>query len=117
MSNGNVVELIIKKQAQARIDDDDYTMLQNGAELLEYVYPLINASAKNQAIYRQTESRLQDEWVDGKQRSAAYAEAHAKATKEFIEYERTEDLIEWIYHMANMTKRMSGDVNNRMKAQ
>ena len=117
MSTGNVVELIIQKQAQARKNDDEYTMLQNGAELLEYVYPLINLSAKNQSVYRKVEADLQDEWVDGKQRSAAYAEAHAKATKEFIEYERIEDLIEWIYQMSNMSKRMAGDVNNRMKAQ
>lgn len=113
-----IIQTIISAQKKARASNDYLGIIMNSEALLEYLPELINHSVDMEALYREFEAKLADELDEqGKRRSGAYCETKAKATEHYREWQRSKQMIELVYELVQMGKKIASSVDKEFNAQ
>ena len=112
----DLINSIIKEQKTARENNDYLTLMVNAERLLEGIPYIIKYSVEQESEYRKYEAKLANEIVDNKLRSSAYCETQAKATDFYREWQRSKLVMELIYEMVNLSKRLAQSVNNEFNS-
>lgn len=108
----NTIDAIIKANKKARKDNDYMTLMMNGEALLEYIPELIAYNVDEEHEYRKFEARLLDEKIEGKKpNTSSYCEAQAKATESYKNWQRSKQIIELMYEMVQMAKKLATGVD------
>lgn len=111
------LDLIIKSFKKARNDNDFITLVKNGLALLEYLPSLINYSVEQEADYRKYEALLSNAEFNGKRiNSSAYCETQAKATDFYKNWQKSKQMIELIYELVNMAKKLANNIDKEFNA-
>lgn len=112
------INTIIEYQKKARKQNDYLGIILNSEALLEYLPKLIEHSVDCEKRYRQYEAQLL-ETIDsaGKPRTSSYCETKAKATDDYAEWQRSKQMIELVYELVQMGKKIASSVDKEFNAQ
>jgi hypothetical protein len=110
------VDKIIAAQKIARRNNDFLTLLTNGEALLEFLPKIIEYSVDEESAYRKFEAKLANEMTDGKRNSSSYCDTQAKATDNYRNWQRSKLIIELMYEMVNIAKKLASSVNSEFNS-
>ena len=113
----SLIDIIVKAQKKARQENDYITLMTNAEALLEQIPALINYATDMESEYRKFEAGLIDEKDEnGKQRTSSYCETKAKAVNYYKEWTRAKLMLEFIYDMVALSKKLASSVDNEFNA-
>lgn len=111
------IDIIVKAQQKARQSNDYLTLMVNAEALLERIPALINYSVEQESEYRKYEAKIANEIDENKKKlSGAYCETQAKATDFYKEWQKAKQVIEFMYEMVQMSKKLAGSVDKELSA-
>jgi hypothetical protein len=111
------INIIITAQKKARRDNNFLALMSNAGALLEYLPDLICYSVDQESEYRKYEAKLSDGRDDtGKRYTNSYCETQAKATDYYKEWQKSKLMIDLLYELTNMAKKLSGSINNEFNS-
>lgn len=112
-----IIDQIIRKQKEARRQNDYLALMVNAEALLEYIPNLIRFSVDQEGEYRKFEAKLSNEFdTAGKKYTSSYCETQAKATDHYKNWQQSKQFIELMYEMVQMAKKLAGSVDKEFNA-
>lgn len=99
------IELIFQSQRKARANNDYITLIVNAEACVEYIHKLIPYITDQEWLYRKVEAK------ESETNTSSKAEVIAKASEYYKEYIKAKMMIELLYEMINISKKLATGVN------